>query len=346
MIPNKHLQTRIERLVWEQFESFLSEPEAKGRRSVRRRYGAHRVEPRSFASVIRAYLASEKFRRLAPATQASYLQHLSLAEMPEHLGALPVGVIRPAEVQKFLDKLADRPGAQMVMRSCLKCVEAFALPRDLLPFPITTGTEVVGSDGGHEPWTDEQVALVEKCARPEVARAVTLGANTGQRGSDLIKMRWSDVAEVDGRRGIHVIQKKTGLQLWIPFTAALEYAIDTWERRPGFILLNSKAMPYRTQKHLRMAWFREINANETLAPCRDLVLHGLRATAVVRLRRAGATTPQIVDMVGLSAPMVERYSRFADQKQSALAAVVLLDRKANRTGQEQQNGTAAGKLKA
>lgn len=83
---------------------------------------------------------------------------------------------------------------------------------------------------------------------------------------------------------------------------------------------------------------REQNANETLAPCAGLVLHGLRATAVVRLRRAGATTPQIVDMVGLSAPMVERYSRFADQKQNTLAAVVLLDRKANRTGQESQIG--------
>jgi hypothetical protein len=46
----------------------------------------------------------------------------------------------------------------------------------------------------------------------------------------------------------------------------------------------------------------------------------------VRLRRAGATVPQISDMVGMSEQMVKRYCRFADQKQNAIAAVHILDR--------------------
>ena len=70
--------------------------------------------------------------------------------------------------------------------------------------------------------------------------------------------------------------------------------------------------------------------NPNLGICAGLVLHGLRATACVRLRRAGATPQQIGDMVGLSVQMAERYCRFADQKQSALAAVYHLDR----TGRE------------
>ena len=56
------------------------------------------------------------------------------------------------------------------------------------------------------------------------------------------------------------------------------------------------------------------------------MLHGLRATAVVRLRRAGATIPQIADMVGMSAPMVARYCRFSVQRENALAAVHYLDK--------------------
>jgi len=59
-----------------------------------------------------------------------------------------------------------------------------------------------------------------------------------------------------------------------------------------------------------------------------LVMHGLRGTAVVRLRRAGATTSQICDMVGMSPQMVKRYSRYSDQRENALAAVHILDRTA------------------
>ena len=287
---------------------------------------AARIGQNSFARVIRAYLASPKFAALALATQQGYRQYLTLAEHPEILGALEVGVIRPALVQQFLDGLADRPGAQIRARVALKAVEKWALVRDLLPFPITTGTEVVGSDGGHKPWSDGQVELAERYARPHVARIIILAANTGQRGSDLCRMAWSDLEEVDGRLGINVIQRKTGLQIWIPVTQSLELALGTWERRPAPILLRHDGKPWASRHQMSGAWERERDRNPRLAPCRGLVLHGLRATAVVRLRRAGAPTTQIADMVGLSVQMIERYTRFADQRQSALAAVHFLDR--------------------
>ena len=204
--------------------------------------------------------------------------------------------------------------------------------RDLLPFPITTGTEIVGGGDGHRPWTDAQVATAEHFARSDLARVITLAANTGQRGSDLFRMRWTDIETVEGRPGINVVQRKTGLAIWIPMTQPLMAAIETWERRPTPLLLTATGEPWKNRHQLSEAWTRERERNPKLALCAGLVLHGLRATAVVRLRRSGATTPQIADMVGLSFPMVERYSRFANQKQSALAAVHFLDR----TGAEQE----------
>lgn len=61
-----------------------------------------------------------------------------------------------------------------------------------------------------------------------------------------------------------------------------------------------------------------------------VTLHGLRATAVVRLRRAGLSTSQIQDVIGMSMAMIERYSRFADRKASGKAAIVsLAERKKN-----------------
>jgi integrase len=50
---------------------------------------------------------------------------------------------------------------------------------------------------------------------------VTLAANTGQRGSDLVRMRWTDIEEYEGRPGINVTQRKTGLVIWIPMTQEL-----------------------------------------------------------------------------------------------------------------------------
>jgi integrase len=161
----------------------------------------------TFAAVIRAYITSPKFQALAPATRASYGHLLRLAESPKTLGEVSIDEIRPALVQAFLDGLSDRPGMQKVAQTALKAVEKWALVRDLLAYPITTGTEAKGSGGGHIPWTEEQVALAEQHARPYLARVITLAANTGQRGSDLVKMRWSDIEEVDGRPGVNVTAK-------------------------------------------------------------------------------------------------------------------------------------------
>lgn len=288
---------------------------------------ADRIKGGSFAAVIRAYLASPKFEALAPRSKINYRHLLSLAERPDTLGNLAVDVIRPALVQAFLDGLADRPAQQRAAQTALKAVEKWALVRDLLPYPITIGTEAPGSTGGYEPWTDEQVALAEQHARPHLARVITLASNTGQRGSDLVKMRWSDIETYEGRVGINVIQKKTGLVIWIPFTAPLGAAIETWERRPTFLLLKEDGLPF-SREQLSNQWERERDTRPALALLKaaGLVLHGLRATAVVRLRRAGATTGQIAAMVGMSEPMVNRYCRFSVQRDNALAAVRYLDK--------------------
>lgn len=293
-----------------------------------RRFG--KIKVGTFAAVIRSYLASAKFDALAPSSKTNYRHLLSLAERPDTLGSLPTDVIRPALVQAFLDGLADRPAQQKAAQTAIKAVEKWALVRDLLAYPITTGTEAVGSTGGYEPWTDQQVEFAEQNTRPHLARVITLASNTGQRGSDLVKMRWSDIETYEGRVGINVTQKKTGLVIWIPFTQELAAAVETWERRPTYLLLKEDGLPFsRTQ--LSNQWLRERDTRPVLAPMAEagLVLHGLRATACVRLRRAGASTGQIAAMVGLSDAMVSRYCRFSKQRDNALAAVHYLDKKTN-----------------
>ena len=292
-----------------------------------RRYRGRRITDEVFAAVVRDFLASEKFKALARSTQVNYRHNLEMAMHPDTLGAVPVEEIRPALVQAFLDGYADKPAQQKVAQTALKSMERWAIVRDKLPHPITLGTEAPGGKGGYTPWTDEQVALAEQHATPHLARVVTLAANTGQRGSDLVKMRWSDIEHFSGRPGVHVTQRKTGLVIWVPFTQELAEAMRGWERRPGFILLKKDGQPFE-RAQLSDQWLDERLKNDKLRPLRnaELSLHGLRATAVVRLRRAGASALQIADMVGMSQPMVNRYSRFSEQRENALAAVVYLDR--------------------
>ena len=286
------------------------------------RQKGRRASPDSFASVINAYLASQKFQGLATTTKAGYRHYLVLAQSV--LGKQNVEVIRPALVQGFLDGLAEMPAKQKCAQTALKSLERWAIVRDLLPRPITLGTEALGSEGGHKPWTAEQVALAERYAPQHLSRAITVASNTGQRGSDLVKMRWSDLETYDGRLGLNVTTKKVGLQLWIPLTNELSDALSAWGKKPGFILVKEDAQPWSRQQ-LSDQWLRWRSSDAAPESLADCTLHGLRATAIVRLRRAGVSTGLISSLVGLSENMVNRYCRFAVQKDNAIAAVIQLD---------------------
>lgn len=281
----------------------------------------------TFAALVRAFLVSPKFMGYSEGTQQTWGRELRFAARPDTLGAISLQNIRPALTQGFLDGLDGRPGKQAVAYSALKQLEGWALVRDLVPRAFMDGVKTERPKGGHLPWSEADVSLGERCARPDIAMAITLAANTGQRGSDLIRMCPTDIETFRGVAGINVLQKKTGRQVWVPITVPLAAAMKTWERRPGpFLRRSLDDMPWE-RKELTHAWDYQVKHNRYLAPlnARGLVLHGLRGTACVRLRQRGATIPQIADMVGMSEPMVARYCRFSLQKENALAAVYQLD---------------------
>lgn len=298
-----------------------------------------KIIPGTFAFVIRQFLKWMDTQNYAVATRKKWEHELRLAEKEDGLGGCSVQVIRPAVIQAFLDSLAHYPGKQAVSYTALKQLEKFAVVRELIPIPFMTGTSIVGSDGGHEPWPDLCVKLAEDHAATPLSRAVTLAINTGQRGSDVVRMRPNDIEErldpTTGiyRRGINVAQQKTGKKLWVPFIdQAFEQTLRTWEKRPGPFIVTQSGTAY-SRSFLSKSWTIERDTNTALQPLKDagLVLHGLRATAVVRARKRGLSDLQIANIYGMSPPMVGRYSRLADQGQMAMAAIHFLDR----TGGEQ-----------
>jgi integrase len=295
-----------------------------------------RIAPNTVAAVIREYLATELYTGLAPATQRGYRIYLTQAEQPELLGAYDVNTITTAHVQAFLERYRNRPGAMGQALTALKAVTRWAVRMDRLPYPVTFGCIVARSDGGHLAWHDEQIAIAIEHCSPQMARFITLAAGTGQRGSDLVKMQWSEIVERNGRLGIRVRQqktfRKTKLELWVPFAPELAAVIRTWERPSAqamvgnpdlrYILLKKNGRPW-TRPQLTSCWSHfERKRHPGLE---NLNLHGLRGHLVVRLRNAGATDGQIAKCVGMTIPMVTRYCRSADQQAEAEGAIACLD---------------------
>jgi len=295
-----------------------------------------RVKPGSFAELIRDYMASPEFCAdplvgLAKGTRVNYAREFGILELPNILGAYPASEVRPALVQQVLDAYAKagKFGKQGMARSALLSLQKWGRVRDRCG-DLCGGVRVVGTIQGHLPWSPEQVELGIAAASTAMSRFIALAAYLGQRGGDIVAMRWADLDTYRGRTVIRVVQQKTGRDLWIPFDPALLAIMATWDRShatlnscPGAgidYLIGEKV----TGNVMSSRWIRELRKPE-LAPLRGLHLHGLRATCVVRYRNRGFTVPEIERLVGMSLHMVSRYSKNSDQRDDVVAAFERLE---------------------
>jgi integrase len=196
---------------------------------------------------VRAFKVSPKFNGYAQATRDLWGRELDYAARPRLPWRLSRHEIKPSLVQAYFDGLTGLPGKQAAALAALKQLEKWAVVRDLLPRQITLGVETEDSDGGHIPWTADQVAFAEANLPAHLSRAVTLAANTGQRGSDLIRMGWTDIETYEGIEGISIRQKKTKRDVWVPIASPLAAALRTWERQPGPFLRRASGPPVDPQ---------------------------------------------------------------------------------------------------
>lgn len=263
-------------------------------------------------------------RKLSDGTKGKY--RASLQVVRKAWGNLPAVGLRPSHVQALMTSMAEKPGRANSVLDALRAMCRWAMgPVELLERDPTLGVAHFEQGEGHKPWTPEQLACADEHTTGTLRRAYVLMRYTGQRISDVVRMGWTDID--DG--GLSLPQKKTGVRPWCPIFPELEAEMASWDRRPGPFLLQDSGKPYSTNG----LWKLFDTFREDHAILEGAVPHGLRAVAVIRLRQAGYSIPQISDMVGMSPPMVERYCRHADRKAGGQA--VLLDLK---TGQN-KNGT-------
>jgi integrase len=267
--------------------------------------------------VIDAYMASPAYtHNCTKSTQYQYLQSLKI--MREAWGHLPACDLTPKRVREMMDGFASRPGKANNFLTAMRALQSFALPRGDFEHSVTDGIRPYMSKGGHRPWTPEQLRAIDRLPGT-VRRGIMLYNYTGQRGSDVVRLGWTDMDE----GGFALRQRKTRRPVWCPIMPELAAEMASWEKRPGPFLLQPNGRPYSR----KLFWKHFEEARSGIPELADVTLHGLRCTAVIRLCRLGLSVPEISNIVGMSLATIERYKRFADQKIGGQAVLLRLNRR-------------------
>jgi integrase len=262
----------------------------------------------TLSKLIAEYRAHKEFADLRPESKRVYTHFLDRLEASG--GDRPISAMTRRDIYALLDQMSSTPVAANLMLTVLRTLLEFGVPRGYRDDNPAIGVKKLKiEDSGHNPWPEQGYAYVMQHAPTNLRRMAFLGRATGQRISDLVKMRPADLAA----DGINVrIGKLRDKPHFVPLTAAQMTEIKSWGVRDLEFFISGSGRRYTTNA-LNKAW----NKWREASPIRDqkMTVHGLRATAIHDRRRAGAGTEDgaIADEIGMSVKMVSRYLRFADK---------------------------------
>lgn len=223
-------------------------------------------------------------------------------------------ITRPMVIQ-FRDDTYSSPGKCRVGLTVLSNVLRYAHDRGWVEYNQASDIRSLPKKKPIEPWSQDEIDKCLAAAPDKIRQAIILALYTGQRRSDLIRMRWQDY---DGEY-IRVRQTKTGLDMVIPVHKQLKEMLDTMprEKYSNFILTNSRGEPWHGD-WLRARIGRVLNSVGIYGKS----IHGLRKSAAVFLAEAGCTPHQIMAITGhQSIRQVQHYTIAADRKRLAKEAI-------------------------
>ncbi len=281
----------------------------------------------SFGALTYLYESTAHYRKeLAPTTRRE-LGYMIKRLRTAH-GDKMVRQLTRDDVQRWQDELAERPGTANNMLRAMKVLMNFAVDKGWRDdSPLTRLREMKG--GEFRAWTDAEHERFR--ARWPLGtiqrRAYAIALHTGQRKGDLCRML------VNARNGgfIVVTQQKTGQTLTIPETDDLTLELDAM-KTPGIMMLWKTGGGAFSLEHFGSmmrdaihAALDDVDAKGKVVRATDAVFHGLRNSASKRLADAGCSPHQIMAVTGhKTIRMVEKYTRQANQKRLASAAIVQL----------------------
>lgn len=259
------------------------------------------------------YYGSPGYKSLAPSSRANYRRVID-GLLVEH-GHRLVKQITRERVDIIIGRMSDRPGAGIVLLKRLRGLLSYAVEIGWLDRNPASGATSYSSNEFHT-WTEAEIAAFEARhpigSRERLAFALLL--YTGQRGSDVHRMTWADIAGDT----IRVTQTKTKARLIVPLHPALSDVLAKARREHVAILTTAYGQPFSVKGFGNMM-SNAIRAAGLPGECKA---HGLRKAAARRLAEAGATTNEIGAITGhKTLAEVERYTAAASQERLARAGM-------------------------
>lgn len=146
------------------------------------------------------YKASGDYKKLAETTRKNWSPWLD--RIAEYFGELAIAQfdrpekIRPV-IRRWRNQWADKPraadyGMQVLSRVLSHAVDPLG---KVAGNPCEGIKQLYSSDHSEIIWTDSDIAALKKTCSAEVTHAVDLGAHTGLRPSDLLRLSWSHVGD-------------------------------------------------------------------------------------------------------------------------------------------------------
>jgi integrase len=196
------------------------------------------------------------------------------------------------DIYALMDRMSATPVAANFMLSVLRTLLEYGAKRGYRDENPAIGVKRLKvEDSGHAPWPDAGYNFVIEHAPTHLRRMAFLGRATGQRVSDLVKMRPADLAN----DGINLrIGKLRDKKHMVPLTAAQMAEIKSWKVRDLEFFITTLTGNRCTDRYLNSLW-NSWRALDDAKPIRELkmTIHGLRSTAINDRRVAGTEDGRI-----------------------------------------------------
>lgn len=240
--------------------------------------------------------------------------------MAKTWGDMPIRLLDRKLVKRILADRADTPHSAGHVLRLLRKLIAVALDEEWIEVDPTYRLKYRPAMKGHRAWTETERQAFERHwpigTTPRLVYALAL--YTGARRSDIATLRW-DAFQDDG---VVIAQEKTDNPIWLPIHPELRACLDTLTRT-GPVVVSGLGAAY-SEKSLGMrfaGWCKRAGVPA------GATLHGLRKSMGKALAESGATTKEIMAVLGHEAiEHAQLYSKEAEQRLLAKAAMAKLTR--------------------
>jgi len=257
--------------------------------------------------VIDQYVRSRSFKSLAESSKRQYSEVLTKFEL--RYGMNEIDTIKRSDIVGMLDEMSSTPAMANRFVRVTSVLFSFALDHDYVTGNPASRLKKM-KIGSWARWYPEEVAKVIALKDRVVSTAVALAWYTGQRESDVLDMKWSDIS----RGSIRVKQHKTGKIMLIKIHPDLALYLKSIPKDGPYIVSGEKPMTTASFRSVFRPKIIEAGINKTF--------HGIRKGVGAFLAESGASANEIGALLGHSGlAMATVYTRQADESKLISSAV-------------------------